>query len=223
MTYLALFVITAVASAHWIRYGQARGCRMAWVGAATYATGAIGAGLYVGWAHCPISPVSIRYGLAAGAALGVTYLFFNATIRRLGVGVAHFSRQLALAIPLLASLLIWHEPLTISRGLGFALTFAAICLISRPGKSQAEGAEGGLPLLPAVLLISAGLTITIFKAYAERGIVGGQPTYLTCLAAAGALTVAILAIRTEGRPGWKDIGHGFVLGIDNILMNTTVP
>ena len=219
MTHLILFIITAVMSTHLIRYGQARGCRMAWVGALTYVTAVACTALWVAVERTPIQSAAIGLGLSGGTALGVTYLFFNATIRRFGVGVAHFTRQLAVIVPILASLLIWHEPLNLLLGAGIVLVFVALPLMCRPLEIRPGTVKAWPILLPTALLASGGATGTLFKAYAVRNIIGGQPPYLLFLFGAAAATVTCIAIATGEWPDGKDILHGIILGLVNVLLN----
>ena len=219
MSYLILFIITAVASTHWIRFSQKRGCRMMWVGALTYITATACTALWIARARSPIHTATVTLGLGAGVALGVTYLFFNATIRRQGVGIAHFIRQLALAIPILASILIWGERVTLLCGAGVALAFAAFALISKPTKIQPHDRAGWPLILPAGLFAFAGGTNLLLKAYSAHNLSGGQPPFLLFLFAAAGAAVTLAALRTRQWPDRRDIVYGAILGLDNVLLN----
>ena len=219
MRYLILFVVTAVASAHLIRYGQRRGCRMAWVGAVTYMTATVCTALWVTGVQRPMWSPVVPLGASAGVALGVTYLFFNSTIQQQGVGVAHFVRQLALAIPILASVVIWHESVSSVRGVGLALVFVALPLMVRSLDVERGAWHGWRLMFPLGLLVCAGLTNTLFKAYAARNVAGGQPHYLLFLFGGAGIAVTFYALRTGQWPDRRDIVHGVILGLDNVLLN----
>ena len=219
MIYIILFIITAVASTHWLRFSQARNCRMMWVGAWLYITSAACTALVAYADGRPINIDTANYGLMAGFTLGGAYLFFNATIREMGVGIAHLTRQLALAVPILASVLIWRENIAGPRGIGMALVFVAVPLMARPLEPLKAGRGRWLWFLPAGLFITAGLMNTITKAYAESASAGNTAgCVLFLLIGAGAI-VLMRAVHVGEPLRRKDAFFGAVLGLDNALLN----
>jgi len=219
VTYVLLFIATAVASTHGIRFAQARGCRMVWVGALAYATAVASAGLWAGASGQGVPATSAWLGLAAGLSLGLTYLAFNVVIRRFGVGVAHLTRQLSLAVPIVASILIWAEPLPLTRTVGLTLALAGVVLMGKPIDRASLRGRRLSWLLPLALLLMAGLTNTLFKTYTENEPSGGMPSYLLFLFGGGAASVTLMALATEPWPGAKDWLFGVALGLDNAVMN----
>ncbi len=219
MIYLLLFVLTAVASTHWLRFAQGRRCNIAWLGAWTYLTAAA---CTAGWlaARRQAMPLpAVAYGLAGGLALGLTYLSFFLTIKHFGVGVGHLTRQMALVVPVLASIFIWSEKVPLARGVGLAMVFVALPLMSRPTKRLERRAPSRLVLLPASLLVLAGLTNTLTKAYAALEIPGASKVYLLFLLLGAGSVSLLYAAGGRIRPQRRDLLFGLVLGLDNALLN----
>jgi len=217
--YVILFIITAVASTHWLRFCQARECRMMWVGAWLYITSAACTALGAYAAGRPISVDTANYGLMAGIALGGAYLFFNATIREMGVGIAHLTRQLALSVPILASVLVWRENIAGTRGIGVALVFVALPLMARPLEPLRAGAARWVWFLPAGLFITAGLMNAVIKAYAESASAGNTSGCVLFLLIGAGAVVLMRAVHAGEPLRVKEVFYGAVLGLDNAILN----
>jgi len=219
MTYVILFVLTSLASAHGIRFAQVCGCRMRWLGALAYISALACAGAWAGASGARVPASSAWLGLAAGLTLGLTYLAFNAVIRKFGVGVAHLTRQLSIVAPIAASILVWMEPVPPRRALGLCLALAGVVLMGRPVERDSLRGRGLWWLLPFALLITAGATNTLFKTYTETERTAAVPSYLLFLFGGAAASTTLVAVLTEGCPGWRDLLFGLVLGLDNAAMN----
>jgi drug/metabolite transporter (DMT)-like permease len=218
-TYLVLFVITAVASAQWMRFGQGRGCNVAWLGVWIYSIAAACTAAWVAAHGQKITPVAVGYGLAGGIALGATYHCFFLTVKHFGVGIGHLTRQMALVAPVMASILIWHETLTPAKGVGLALVFVALPLMSRPLKHEHAASRRVLLLLPPGLVLFGGITGILFKAYTVEGTSGATEVYVLFLClGAGAVSFAHAAgarIRLQR----KEAFFGITLGLDSAFLN----
>ena len=216
----SIYVLSAVTSTHLIRFGQKLGRRMVWVGALLYVTAGVGCGLWalfvvpagIGW-----SPAIC--GLVTGALLGGTYCLYNATIRQAGVGVAHSMRQVSVVLPFCASVVVWADPLGPLGAAGAGLAILSMLLLFRgSGKREARKSKT-IAILPVMMWLLAGLTRVGFKAYAEQKIPEGRPVFLTCTFFVAGAAVMVLAMMTDGRPDRKDVAHGALLGVVNILLN----
>ena len=221
MTYVLIFILTAILSTHGMRFAQGRGCRMDWVGVWLYLTASVSA---LGWVlgkSLPVTGTDAFFGSLAGLALGLTYLLFVGTIRRFGVGIAHLTRQLGLAIPILASLFIWGESelLTPLRALGLVLVFAALPLMSKPNALPHERHRAGLWLLPVMLFACAGLAKVLFKAYGELPGRGHTDSYLIFLCAGAGVLVLGRALGERRGFQRRDLLFGLLIGLDNALLN----
>ncbi len=221
MVYVIIFILTAILSTHGMRFAQGRRCRMDWVGVWLYATSTACAAAWVVANDLPVTSTDAVQGFIAGVALGLTYLFFVGTIRRFGVGIAHLTRQLGLAIPILASLFIWGELelLTPLRVLGLALVFAALPLMSRPAALPHERHRAGLWLLPVMLFAFAGLANVLFKAYSELPGRGHTVSYLIFLCAGAGVMVLGRALGERKGFQRRDLLFGLLIGLDNALLN----
>jgi drug/metabolite transporter (DMT)-like permease len=97
------------------------------VGAFTYLFSALVYGVLFALRPAPMSPLIVGVGAALGLLFVVTYLLFVPTLADRGVSVMAAMCQLSALVPMLASLLIWHEQPTLVR-----LSGAILCLIAMP-------------------------------------------------------------------------------------------
>ena len=82
----------------------------------------------------PLTPLVFRVAIAVGLCFVVTYFFFAPTLQDRGVSIMAALCQLSALIPMLGSLLIWHEHPTVVRWAG-----AILCLVAMPLLSLDQG------------------------------------------------------------------------------------
>ena len=223
-------IVSCVAFAHIIRYGQERKRKMIWLGAFNYATAAAASAIL--WSFQKGAPLVWQravFGMVAGVGIVCAYLLLTASIRMVGVGISQCAGWMAVAVPVAASVFIWNEPVNIPQGLGLLLVMVSLVLLSM-GQGGNVGAKSKWKVAAlAGLFCAEGVINIAMKAFEESmkakgqivsgGGDGGFLLFMFGVAAAGNL---IIAMKKEARPERKDMAHGGVLGMVNFVANFTL-
>ncbi|NDK11661.1 MAG: hypothetical protein COZ06_13990 [Armatimonadetes bacterium CG_4_10_14_3_um_filter_66_18] len=137
-------------------------------------------------------------------------------LERQGISVATAMTRLAIAVPIVVSILVWHERPNLWQTAGLVLTFVAILLFD-------TGANGRLPrdLWQAVwplagCFLTAGGSRLSQKAFAELCVGAERPLYLAAwFGSAGLVALGVLIARRM-HPTREDLLLGAALGLVNI-------
>jgi drug/metabolite transporter (DMT)-like permease len=127
MVYLLLIPVLYAYSSLGARHVQRLGLNVYSVGGFNYVFSAL---VYAGlclWRPEPLAPPVLIGGMVLGGLYAVTYLFFVPTLQDRGVSVMAALCQLSALIPMIGSLVIWHEHPSTVRTVG-----AILCLIAMP-------------------------------------------------------------------------------------------
>lgn len=110
----------------------------------------------------PVQPLMLRAGLILGVLYPFTYLLFVPTLADRGVSVMAAMCQLSALVPMLASLIIWHEHPTPVR-----LTGAVLCLIAMPmlaldkGITDRQLTAGKVLMFLGMIVFNGGVLLTL--------------------------------------------------------------
>jgi len=153
MIYLLLIPVLYAYSSVAARHVQRLNLNLYAVGCLNYLFSTlIYAGVYAAHPQ-PLSPLVLKAGVLLGALFTATYLVFVPTLQDRGVSVMAAMCQLSALVPMLASLLVWHEHPTAVR-----LTGAILCLVAMPMLGLDKGVTD-TQLTVRKLLIFAGMVI----------------------------------------------------------------
>ena len=160
--------------------------------AATYICGIIGGFLFV------LSLVCIQSGIALSGAI-LTSAF----------------SKLGLLVPLLLSIVIFHETPTLLQTAGLAAVLASFLIMNGSAKET-----GNMHLLFLIIvLITNGMSDSMAKIYSSVGVHAEETVYMFLVfAAAAVLTVFLLkaeTAKTGKKADRKDLAAGILIGIPN--------
>ncbi|MDB5077955.1 MAG: integral rane protein [Chloroflexi bacterium] len=217
---LMLNVISAVAFGHVMKWSTIRKANLLWVAACNY----LGASIACSLALLVARPSGhIWFTAFTGAWGGVSYLisllYYFAAVKALGMGLATSVNRIAIALPVAAALLIWHETLHIEQAVGLALVAISLPLL---GSGKYRGAQGGTRLLLGLLLPL--FVVTGVGQVANRIYNSGAPSnnvylFLACLFGAAGIS-ALIALRIRPVPlKRQDLFLGLLLGSINTITN----
>lgn len=215
MVYFLLAPLCFAAFSLLIRHTQRLKVDMLVVGAANYAFAAVvfaAMALHQGLAP---APSVAGLGVLAGVIFVSGYFVLIATMSDRGVSLTSALMQLSVLIPMVASLLLWHEALTTMKAVG-----AGLCLVAMPLIILDQGVSTA-PLtwrrfaLSAGMFLANGLSLLCSKGFQ----VLGRPEQLNAYSALlfGAATVGGVAVaaRARARVTPAAVGWGVLLGASN--------
>ena len=217
---LILNVVLAVVFGHIMKLASHRHASLLWVSALNYLTAGAGAVL----AAVVVRPEgAIAFTIATGAWGGVCYLLslllYFAAIERLGMGLATSANRLAIAVPVAAALLVWHESVQIEQACGLAL----VC-ISLPLLANVEPRRRGSGGITRISVLIPMFAITGIGQLSNRVFSGGAPAanaylFLAALFGAAGISAFIALLRRPCPVRIDDAVLGVVLGIVNFAVN----
>lgn len=207
---LALAVIFASAFSLIMKFSQEKQYSVLAVGGVNYIAAAIAAALLVPWEHV----TSVSSGmclLAAVSGIGylVTYLLLAHALRRRGITVPTAAVQVAMVVPLVPSVLLWHEHLAAVQATGVLFAVAAILLLAPPGGARAAGISRWAYLVVPMIFLTSGATRVAQKAVTEFAPDGQQPVLaLIWFATAGIFSVGMMQVT-----GWPTRAGEWIAGV----------
>lgn len=140
---------------------------------------------------------------------GFVLLQFN--VKKNGVVLSSTFMKLGLLVPLLISMVIFHEKPQLLQILGFITAIAAIVLMNFERESTVVQFKSGLILI----LIAGGSGDAMSKIFEEIGQAEMSAQFLLYTFAVAFILCMILAIAKKEHIGWKEILFGFLIGIPN--------
>jgi drug/metabolite transporter (DMT)-like permease len=217
---LTLNVLLAVAFGHVMKLATVQRANLLWVGAFNYIAGSAVC-LAIAVAQPPQRAVAftIVTGAWAGVCYLVSLLFYFAAVRRLGMGLATSAVRISVALPVAASLLIWHEALQPAQAVGLALVALAMLLLGSGSHGPTRDGMAQLFGLIIPLFLITGLGQLAARIYSGGAPAANAYLYIgSIFAGAAASALLALALRPV-RPTRRDVGLGLMLGAANALNN----
>jgi drug/metabolite transporter (DMT)-like permease len=209
MVFLVLSVVFTSAFSLIMKFSQEKGYSVLAVGAVNYIAAAVAAALRVSWGRTSALSTGM-WLLAASSGLGflVTYVLLAYALRRRGITVPNAAVQVAMVVPLLPSVLLWHEHLGAAQATGVVISVAAVLLLAPPGKEAgACFSRWAYLVVPGIFLVS-GATRVAQKAITEIAPDGQHPA----LALIWFGTAAVFSLGMMGFTGWPTRAGEWVAG-----------
>ncbi len=200
MLFLALSVVFTSAFSLIMKLSQERGYSVLAVGAVNYVAAAIAAALLVSWREVvAVSSGMVLLAGVSGIGFVMTYFLLAYALRRRGITIPNAAVQVAMVVPLVPSVLLWHEHLGAAQAAGIVVSVTAVLLLTPPTETAAtDFARWAYLVVPGIFLVS-GATRVAQKAITELAPGGQQPALaLIWFGTAGAFSLAM--VRFTGRP-----------------------
>lgn len=154
---------------------------------------------------------------AIGTLAGVLYVggfvMLQRNVRSNGVVLSSVFMKLGLLIPILLSLVLFHEIPTAAQIAGFIIALCAIVLINLKQDSDARGFGVGL----IVLLLMGGCCDAMSKIYEVFGTAALSEQFLFYTFAVAFLLCAGMTVQKKERPGLRELVFGALIGIPNFF------
>ncbi|MEM1043140.1 MAG: hypothetical protein AAGI91_10980 [Bacteroidota bacterium] len=239
MFYLALAVASSLGIATIFKYSERHGLdRMALLTVNYAVASALAGGLLLTGVETAAGGLALSSGLLAlGVGTGVLFIggfvLFSYAIRVAGMSLAAGVMRLAVALPFLASWLIWGEVPSAAQASGMAVAGGAFFLIARreapasaahvaSGESQEADAHGGwqVALVLGLLFLVGGTVDVSLKAFDELfAATNSRALFLLMVFGVAFGTGLTLVVRRRVREGvWPRaaaVGWGGLLGLAN--------
>lgn len=157
--------------------------------------------------------VTVWLGLISGVLYLAGLVMFQSNTRTKGIVLSSVFMKLGLLVPIVASVLFFHESPTLSQIAGFCIAVFAIVLINL--KKDDAGKSFGFSLI-VMLLLSGGADV-MAKVFDVLGPQNLSSLYLFyTFATAFALCLALVVHKKE-RPGYRELLYGTLIGVPNFF------
>jgi len=161
------------------------------------------------------SGFSLTVGL--GALSGVIYLggfvLLQVNIRKNGIVLSSVFMKLGLLVPILMSVLFFHEQPTLPQVVGFCIALGAIVLINLKKDATSKGFHFGL----IALLLLGGGADAMSKVFEMLGPAALSDQFLFYTFAVAFLLCLGLVICKKERPGVRELIFGTLVGVPNFF------
>lgn len=217
--YISLATLTSVLFIQSIRWSQHRGANVYSYATVNYMTAAIAFYLWAGVSGSPWSMAGALHGAGIGLCYGLTFLLINYCFRHFGVSRTTTVTYMAQAVPILASIVIWHERPSLIVMFGIAGTLIAIPLIVLQPERRTEKFAAVVIAAVALLFFGQGLAFTLMKSFERMHIGQQQLTMLAVLFSVAACTTGSFSVWRRSAIGRREIETGMLTGLLNLVNN----
>ena len=221
-----LFILLSVACslliAHFLKMLETRGLdtlRVLTVNYFVAVIAALGINLVNGAGFLPDFPLWL-YGLSAfvGFIFIANFFIFSKSTHQNGVGVSVAAMRLSLLLPVIISVVLFNEEVTLLRGMGFFLVLVSLTLLVASRKGFRLGAVNSHWLLIGIFLFT-GIGDASMKVFEQKGLAGGTEAHYMAVVFFSALVAGLVTsgVRNNIRFTKPEIKMGVLIGIPNLL------
>ena len=158
-------------------------------------------------------PTTLALGAVGGFLFLVSFMLLQWNTARNGIVLSSVFMKLGLLVPILLSVLFFHELPTWLQIVGFCLALVAIVLIN--AKKQEDGSRFRWELL--LLLLMGGGADAISKVFEVLGPAALANQFLFYIFAVALVLCLALVICKKERPGLRELLFGAAIGIPNFF------
>ena len=157
--------------------------------------------------------VTVWLGLLSGVLYLAGLVMFQTNTRTKGIVLSSVFMKLGLLVPIVASVLLFHEIPTHSQMAGFCIAVVAIVLINLKKDGNGRGFGFGLIVM---LLLSGGADV-MAKVFDVFGPAQLSALYLFYTFATAFVLCVVLVVHKKERPGFQELLYGTLIGIPNFF------
>ncbi len=169
------------------------------------------------------TPIAVNFGLVGGCFNVAIFLLLLTAMHLKGVAVSIAMVRLAVAVPLVASIVFFHEAPGMVQGWGIVLALVALPLLSLDKGVSGEPLTLRRMAMLLGLFVSNGMCLLLLKWYQTIGTSGGRFIYLATVFTVSGLIVGLVWARAKNRRlGRAEIVWGTWLGISNAVTNILI-
>jgi drug/metabolite transporter (DMT)-like permease len=157
--------------------------------------------------------LTVWLGLVSGVMYLTSLVLFQVNTNRNGIVLSSVFMKLGLLVPIVASVLFFHEIPTLSQIVGFCIAIFAIVLINL--KKEGDGKAFGFGLIVMLLLSGAAdVMAKIFNVFCPEDL---SALYLFYTFATAFVLCVALVMHKKERPGFRELLYGTLIGIPNFF------
>ena len=173
--------------------------------------GGVSGGFQLAAPQVPGFSVTLWLGLISGVLYLAGLVLFQTNTRKNGIVLSSVFMKLGLLVPIVASVLFFHESPTASQIAGFCIAVFSIVLINL--KKEGEGKTFGFGLI-VMLLFSGGADVMakVFDVFCPQEL---SALYLFYTFFTAFVLCMVLVLRKKERPGFREILYGILIGVPN--------
>ena len=157
--------------------------------------------------------LTVVLGILAGILYLAGFVMLQRSVRKNGVVLSSVFMKLGLLVPIVASVLFFHESPTVSQIAGFCIAVFAIVLINLKKDSAGKGFGFGLIVM---LLLSGGADV-MAKVFDVFGPASLSALYLFYTFFTAFLLCVALVVHKKERPGFRELLYGTLVGVPNFF------
>lgn len=163
------------------------------------------------------SPFVLLFCLIVGALFIGNFLMYSKSVHKNGVGVTIAAMRVSLMVPVLVSLYLYRESITMSTALGIILVIGALLLLVPNKQAQKIGKMNAAWLLIFIFLVT-GFADASLKVYQEDFSLKFNELQFMSMVFGGAFFIGLAAmiLRDNAFFTWKEAGMGCLIGIPNL-------
>lgn len=167
--------------------------------------------------HFLQNPFVLLFCLIVGALFIGNFLMYSKSVHKNGVGVTIAAMRVSLLVPVLVSLYLYRESISVSTALGIILVIGALVLLVPRKQSQKIGKLNAGWLLVFIFLVT-GFADASLKVYQEDFSLQFNELQFMSLVFAGAFFIGIAAmvLRKNAFFTLKEAGMGCLIGLPNL-------
>ena len=175
--------------------------------------GAVYSGFDLVIPQAPGFSVTVWLGLLSGVLYLAGFVMFQSNTRTKGIVLSSVFMKLGLLVPIVASVLFFHESPSFNQIVGFCIAVFAIVLINL--KKDGTGKSFGIGLI-VMLLLSGGADV-MAKVFDVLGPQSLSALYLFYTFATAFVLCVMLVIHKKEKPGFREFLYGTLIGIPNFF------
>lgn len=156
---------------------------------------------------------TVALGIVGGVLFLVSFMLLQWNTARNGIVLSSVFMKLGLLVPMLLSVLVFHELPTHTQIIGFCIALVAIVLINAKKGNSASRFRWEL----LVLLLMGGGADAMSKVYEALGPAALSNQFLFYIFAVALVLCASLVVYQKERPGIRELLFGAAIGIPNFF------